>query len=181
MKCISVNLTPAYMLCAGVKTIENRTWNTSYRGDLLIHTTGDQDCYDFQLDEFAPPNVISEFEKFRHVTKETFPDLVSITDYTTILKSHNFPKYIENYAKFLNKLKHFYSISISNPFFCVQQIIGKVTLENIIKDSKDPFADKNNYHWIVKDPILFKNPIPNIKGKLRLWDFEHPNLDLSPL
>lgn len=29
----------AYLICAGIKDIENRTWKTNYRGRLLIHTS----------------------------------------------------------------------------------------------------------------------------------------------
>ena len=36
MKAISVRQPWAFLLCAGVKTIEVRTWKTPYRGDLLI-------------------------------------------------------------------------------------------------------------------------------------------------
>ena len=39
MKCLSVRQPWASMIACGKKTIETRTWKTSYRGDLLICST----------------------------------------------------------------------------------------------------------------------------------------------
>jgi len=37
MKALSIRQPLAHLIAEGVKTIENRTWRTSYRGPLLIH------------------------------------------------------------------------------------------------------------------------------------------------
>ena len=37
MKCISIKQPWAALIAAGIKTIENRTWKTNYRGQILIH------------------------------------------------------------------------------------------------------------------------------------------------
>ena len=39
MKILSVRQPWAYLIVAGYKPVENRTWNTSYRGPLLIHAS----------------------------------------------------------------------------------------------------------------------------------------------
>jgi hypothetical protein len=57
-------------------------------------------------------------------------------------------------------------------------IIGSVELSDIIKNSKSPFAEKNCYHWILKNPVIFDNPIVNIKGKLNFWDFDYVEGDI---
>ena len=38
MQCISIRQPWALLVCAGIKRIENRTWQTSHRGVLAIHT-----------------------------------------------------------------------------------------------------------------------------------------------
>lgn len=42
-KAITVKQPWAYLICAGIKDIENRTWKTNYRGRLLIHTSSQRD------------------------------------------------------------------------------------------------------------------------------------------
>jgi hypothetical protein len=37
MKAISIQQPWAWLICAGFKDIENRTWETNYRGPILIH------------------------------------------------------------------------------------------------------------------------------------------------
>ncbi len=51
-------------------------------------------------------------------------------------------------------------------------IIGTVEIVDCIKDSKSIWADHDCWHWVLKDPIIFRPPIKNIKGKLSLWDFD---------
>ena len=39
MKILSIRQPHAYLIIEGIKTIENRTWETDYRGRLLIHAS----------------------------------------------------------------------------------------------------------------------------------------------
>jgi len=36
-RCISIRQPWAWLICSGIKPIENRTWETAYRGPILIH------------------------------------------------------------------------------------------------------------------------------------------------
>jgi hypothetical protein len=49
MKCISLKQPWAYLMVNGIKDIENRSWNTNFRGPVLVHAskTFDQDSLDF--------------------------------------------------------------------------------------------------------------------------------------
>ena len=49
VKIISVRQPWAYLIVAGYKPVENRTWNTSYRGPLLIHASQAMDPDDFPV------------------------------------------------------------------------------------------------------------------------------------
>tara|TARA_R100001086_G_scaffold14820_1_gene7345 strand:+ start:148 stop:597 length:450 start_codon:yes stop_codon:yes gene_type:complete len=49
MKVLSVRQPWAYLIVAGYKPVENRTWNTSYRGPLLIHASKAMEPDDFPV------------------------------------------------------------------------------------------------------------------------------------
>jgi len=61
MKALSINQPWAWLIVNGYKTIENRDWDTRYRGEFLIHAGKrvDEDCYIFleneELDIDLPP------------------------------------------------------------------------------------------------------------------------------
>jgi len=54
---------------------------------------------------------------------------------------------------------------------CPGHILGKVYLDDIVRDSESPFAVRGQYHWLVSDPVQLVNPVP-CKGKLGLWTYE---------
>lgn len=41
-KAISIKQPCAYLICVGIKDIENRTWSTKFRGRVYIHASGSQ-------------------------------------------------------------------------------------------------------------------------------------------
>lgn len=49
-------------------------------------------------------------------------------------------------------------------------IIGEVELVDCIQNSSSKWAEEGCWHWILKNPIIYDNPI-EVKGKLRLWEF----------
>lgn len=51
MKALSINQPWAWLIVNGYKSIENRDWDTKYRGEFLIHAGKkiDRDAYDFLL------------------------------------------------------------------------------------------------------------------------------------
>lgn len=50
-------------------------------------------------------------------------------------------------------------------------IIGEVEIVDCVTDSNSVWALPNNYHWILKNPVMYDKPILNVKGKLSLWDY----------
>lgn len=53
MKALSINQPWAWLIVNGYKAVENRNWDTRYRGEFLIHAGKkfDGDCYQFLEDE----------------------------------------------------------------------------------------------------------------------------------
>lgn len=50
-------------------------------------------------------------------------------------------------------------------------IIGTVEIADIVKNYDSIWAEKNQYNWVLKNPVLFDKPIENVKGKMLLWDY----------
>ena len=49
-------------------------------------------------------------------------------------------------------------------------IIGEVELVDCVQNSGSKWAEEGCWHWILKNPIIYDNQI-EVKGKLRLWEF----------
>jgi hypothetical protein len=170
-KVLSVQQPYATLICAGVKTVENRTWKTDYRGKLLIHASGAS---------FAYP----DFNYLPKKYQKDFLDRIDRNDW------NDAPQSMLNYSELLNMTYEFYGKDIEQQeppeewlkeavkqygyFLPSQSIIGECTLSDIVQNSKDDFAEPNCYHWILADPILYEeNEIKkNVIGHLRLWNFE---------
>ncbi|MHC1772100.1 MAG: ASCH domain-containing protein [Flexilinea sp.] len=63
MKAISIRQPWAWLIVNGIKTVENRTWKTNYRGRLLIHAStrldfNEADFADFCQDAKAEDGII---------------------------------------------------------------------------------------------------------------------------
>ena len=60
--------------------------------------------------------------------------------------------------------------SIENdwPYSC---IIGSVEIVDCVQGYKSIWSEADQWHWILKNPELFKEPILNVKGKLSLWEY----------
>ena len=52
-------------------------------------------------------------------------------------------------------------------------IIGSVVIADCVQNHPSVWAEKGCWHWVLKDPILFENPIENVKGKLGFWEYNY--------
>lgn len=167
MKAISIRNPSAYLLAGGVKTVENRTWRTDYRGKVLIHATKIDSAFPDYL--YLPESLQDEWMKYGG---EELPE--------------DAPQRAKNYVKLQEYSYRFYhrEFSITEEMswlkdavkkygfaFPSQAIIGEATLVDIRRDVNDPFAEPNYLHWMFDDAILYEQPIINVLGKLRLWEF----------
>jgi hypothetical protein len=90
MKTLSVRQPYASLICGGIKKIENRSWDTPYRGKLLIHASGRPLAYpDFS---YVPACIVEDYKKF----------------YGTSGK--NTPKYVTQYIVWLKEIYKFYHL-----------------------------------------------------------------------
>jgi hypothetical protein len=155
-------------ICAGVKTVENRTWRTEYKGKILIHASGDS---------FAYPD-------FKYLPKKYREELLDRSDRNNW---NDASQSMLNYCELLNMAYAFYGKDINNQeppekwlktavkehgyFMPSMAIIGECDLVDIVRNSDDPFAEPNCYHWLLDNAYLYDKPIINVAGRLRLWNY----------
>lgn len=188
IKVLSVRNPLSYLLCIGQKDVENRTWNTKYRGRLYIHSSGPKDIHglpDFRAD-------------FDYKCMEQFNDcidhLAGVLDYNkseyldvdektggTIPKPKADKKQYEMY-KMLNGMM-LRKEDKRQPFWRKAAIIGHVDIVDVVTDSPSEHAIPGQKHFIVTKPVLFNRPVLHVKGKLNIWDYDlqHEYRALEPI
>lgn len=156
MKVISILQPWASLIIQGHKKIETRSWNTKYRGELLIHASAGKKpvCRSLMLDfqqEFSHLNL----QKF-----ESLPFGAIIGKVNLIATVQSIHCFSGNQFEITN-----YSSDVVNGHF------PKDLFE--ITDQELAFGDysENRFGWLLSDPIIFENPIP-AKGKLGLWEYD---------
>lgn len=127
MKALSVKNPYAYLICAGLKDIENRSRITNRRGRILIHSTAKP--YNTQVTQVLTP------EQFESLPFQEQQLLLQNT-------------------------------------FTYSAIIGEVEIVDCIKNSSSIWAIPGQYHWVLKNPIIYKEAILNVKGALSLWNYD---------
>lgn len=55
--------------------------------------------------------------------------------------------------------------------FCTGPIIGSVEIIDCVQNHPSIWAEKGVYNWVLANPILYENPIEDVKGKLSFWDY----------
>ena len=146
MKVLSIKQPWAYLIASGIKDIENRTWKCpeKYIGKrVLIHASAKP---------VSNGKCISHFlneEQYRHIAFTTHPNKQLDTCF----------------------LKHYNSA-----------IIGSVEIVACVVNHPSIWAEKTNlpeqlsnecvWNWVLANPILFDEPILDVKGKLGFWNYE---------
>lgn len=154
---ISVKQPWAYLLCAGIKGIENRTWKLpdKYKGErVLIHASGNAMTWQHTLsyiqsldngkeilDLFIKNNFNGEWLRSLHAS--------------AIIVSVVFTDCVINHQSVWAEKTHMAKL-------------GEYELPSCLDPPYKPI-----YNWVASAPILFDKPIP-AKGKLSFWDY--PNI-----
>lgn len=162
MKALSIKNPISYLVCAGVKDVENRSWPTNHRGRLLIHSSGLYDWY-YVNPELYPRNMLKRWHE-RSDDKYT----KAIDAMLDRERKWYGAKNLLDLDAMLNRA----DIMKETPFCAVSAIIGEVTLADVKKNSKSPFAARGYYHWILTDAVLYDKPILAVSGKLGLWNYD---------
>ena len=176
MKVLSITQPYATLVASGIKTIENRSWNTTYRDKILIHST------DWSIDLFDKDLPLTLFHEYNSVIdmngkKVRESQILDVIDNRLVLLD-------EAYRLQFNLLKTEIAKQADEKktLFPVHAIVGQVSISNVVETRIDTVWSNNDsrYHWILSDAILFKKPLYEVKGKLRLWNFDR-SVDSEPM
>ena len=162
MKVLSVKQPWAYLICSGIKDIENRTWKLpeKYRGErVLIHASGKP---------LADGRCISHL-----LTKEQYAHLIEVNQGASAMDI----MYLEYSNSAIIGSVRFVDCVVNHPSIWAEKtsFSRSVILNNdlTVKGYRVK-EEKPIYNWVVADPILFDKPIMNVKGKLGFWDYDLP-------
>jgi len=70
----------------------------------------------------------------------------------------------------------------TEPWLTSRAIIGYVELVDCVRDSTSPWAEEDQYHWVLADPELLDEPVTDVPGQLKIWTFDpekHRNFGLK--
>ena len=144
-KVLSVKQPWSYLICAGIKPIENRTWKLpkKYKGErVLIHASAKPDNIELAIEGQATVKEIQLLSALNYCDENEL--------YSAIIGSVKIVDCVINHPSIWAEK--------SEPGQC------EITGEWI----------KPIYNWVLANPILFDKPILNVKGKLGFWDYDLP-------
>lgn len=50
-------------------------------------------------------------------------------------------------------------------------IIGEVEIVDCVQNHPSIWAEKGVWNWVLANPVLYDQPIHNVKGKLSFWEY----------
>ncbi|MFO8064186.1 MAG: hypothetical protein ACQETQ_06715 [Spirochaetota bacterium] len=176
LTCLSVNNPVSYLMCYGIKEVENRSWTTDHRGTLYIHSSGRVSFRGMPDFSRFPMPVLHEFDSFlseiqRMDEAGTYIGIPEAGVRVILKDEANQPKAALNQYQLLADVYAHYRRGDETPFFHANAIIGSVELVDIVNDSESPWAEPGKYHWILRDPQLFEEPITRVRERPGLWTY----------
>lgn len=148
-RCLTVKNPWAYLIVYGIKDVENRTWKTNYRGNVFIHASAQS---------VLPFDVLTR-EQFLAIDLHVMPMIDSYFETSRIIGS----------------------VEIVDCVLNTKSIWTSINKPSLDKDEQeDAFGESvelGGYKWILRNPVVFEEPILNVRGKLNLWKptFEIPD------
>lgn len=144
---ISVKQPWAYLLCDGIKDIENRTWKLpeKYKGKrVYIHASAKGEKNSYGCLNYNQRNSILHTP----IAAINFKDLLL----SAIIGYVEFTECVINHPSIWAEKTPDYVVGINPKIH--EQITGKKII----------------YNWVVANAVLFDKPILNVKGSLSFWD-----------
>lgn len=193
MKAISVKQPWAYLLCAGIKDIENRTWKLpeKYKGErVLIHASrrvknGEHGKMVYSIGGPVKPRDYNILHALTDEQKKVAAGALAevMIDFYDPMTTQA----IIGSVRFVDCVINHESIWAEKSMNNACPLCGK-KITNIKPDrqwcedcrhvlDKGINYDKPIHNWVVEEPILFDKPILNVKGKLSFWDYPSPQCD----
>ncbi len=141
---LSIRQPWAWLICAGIKDIENRTWKLPEKHKerrILIHASNYKKLMN------VPPHTFMSDEQIRETLGVQFPSR-EYHLYSTIIGSVEIVDCVQNHAS-----------------IWAEHTVTKVKKKNGIEYNEEVPV----YNWILANPIPLKTPVVGIKGKLSFF------------
>jgi len=178
VQCLSVPNPYSYLICAGIKEVENRGFGTDYRGRIYIHSSGRYAVRGMPPLDDCPVPVIHEFNEFLGSIQEMEKTsrYIGFADagVNVFLKNEDrqSDRAVNEYA-LLSDVYRLYHENPRKPYFLVNAIIGRVDVVDVRQDSNSVWAESGYHHWILSNPVLFAEPIIKVRTtRTGLWTYE---------
>ncbi len=179
--CLSVRPPFSYLLCAGIKDIENRSWACDYRGRLYIHSSGPEDIDGLPDMSDLPLPIYNELYRLLGVDdRREFEKRVKYSLYWMLDSEGELALNPESISEGNKAEADFAEMLVKRdiqglPTMLHGAIIGSVELADCIEGDYDsPWRDDEEFGWLVSRPRLFEKPITGINGRLRIFDCDIP-------
>lgn len=156
MKALSIKQPYSSLIVEGIKDIENRSFKTNFRGRVYIHASA-------QWHDRLKTDSLFTKEQWEDIHKNNLDKNIDLNLYRYIQKDVT------------DKL-------------IVSAIIGEVEIVDCVINHDSIWAEKTEgvmvgnqfihndkpiYNWVLANPVLYKKPILNVKGKLSFWEFRN--------
>jgi hypothetical protein len=152
MKTLTIKNPWALLIAAGIKDIENRTWRTKFRGRIYIHAGQSLACK-----SFGDLGSLMTAEQIRGMGL----DYLGVRD--VLLKSAFNKSMIIGEVDIIDCV-------INHPSIWAEQMAYAVCQETGIHILRK--GQQYVWNWVLANPVLYGNPIENVKGKLSFWEYE---------
>lgn len=140
-KAISIKQPWAYLICAGIKDVENRTWATKYRGRAYIHASGISWAW-YKVCNYLTDKMADVFERMgfngKWLRDLHISAIIGHVDIVDCVVNH-------------------------------PSIWAEKSETGLLDEPTNEYG-KPIYNWVLANPVLFDKPILNVKGKLSFWD-----------
>jgi hypothetical protein len=154
MKALSIKQPWASLIAHGIKDIENRTWRTHFRGRIYIHASAPKK-FNIQLTD--------------EQTKLAVPVLE-----TAFKGTMSFGAIIGEVEIIDCVINHESIWAEKTPIIYTKPLIKDSNLRGYKEALKMYNENKPIYNWVLANPVLYDQPILNVKGKLSFWE-PNPN------
>lgn len=161
MKVLSVQNPFSWYICSGAQVVDNRSWKTTHRGKILIHSCGMDNRKIF---EEMPYQISQAFLNYLKTNTVNY-DECDMETIKKLLKMYNLNKNLLSGTK-KGLLRSGY-------------IIGSVDLIDVTAMKlNSSWANRNKYNWVLSNPKILKSPIPT-KGSLGIWEVDDDLLEYA--
>ena len=143
MKAVSIKQPWAHLIASGIKDIENRTWRTNFRCRIYIHASA-KIVYYKELS-------LVQLRLLQENNVETLGDVLERRFITSAIIGE----------------VDIVDCVINHPSIWAE----KTFIDKATESNPDVEDGKPIWNWGLANPVLFKNPILNVKGKLSFWEY----------